>query len=240
MKSLLNLLIALLPRLFRDRFGEDMRDQIATDLRKARSKGWGTALVFTLATALDLVHTAFAERWNPTWVEGATRGSRTTQLGMEVGTMVGHGLDDLGQAARALRRAPGFTMVAVGTLGIALGALAGVFTVVDAVLLDPLPYDEPDRLVAIRGAAPGTELPAEFPLSGEFYLQYRESELLADVATYTSYTNSLRVDDRVERVRIGTSTASLRYSDACRKTTRTTWCFSATRSGRPGSAPTPP
>lgn len=68
MKFVLELLLVLLPRPFPDRFGEDMREQIATDLAVARSKGWTAALLFTLATGLGLVRTAAAERWNPTWV----------------------------------------------------------------------------------------------------------------------------------------------------------------------------
>ena len=52
---------------------------------------------------------------------------------------------DLAHAARALRRAPGFTVVTVVTLGLAIGVNTGVFSVVDAVLLNPLPYPEADR-----------------------------------------------------------------------------------------------
>jgi predicted permease len=196
---------ATFPAPFRDRFGDDMRDQIATDLDVARSKGVAAALWFALVTGLALVRGGLAERWNPTWVAEGTRGDGTGEVGM----MIGHVRDDLGQAVRALGRAPGFTAVAVGTLGIALGALVGIFAVVDTVLLDPLPYEEPDRLVALRGSAPGSDLPPEFALSQEFYHQYAESELLEQVAAYNSYTSTLRVGDRVERVRQSQPTASL-------------------------------
>ena len=90
---------------------------------------------------------------------------------------------DLRHAVRALRRSPGFTLVAVGTLGLALGANAGIFSVVDAVLLRPLPFPEQDRLVYIGGTAPGSDLPNEFDLSPEFLLQYQEqSKLLEGIA----------------------------------------------------------
>ncbi len=117
---------------------------------------------------------------------------------------------DLRHAARALRRTPGFMLVAVGTLALAIGALAGMFSVVDTVLLNPLPYAHPDRLVYIGGTAPGSDLPEEFEVGSEFYLQYREqSHLLEDVSTFNSFTATLRTPDRVERVRMSWPTNSL-------------------------------
>ncbi len=117
---------------------------------------------------------------------------------------------DLQQACRALLRTPGFAVLTVGTLGLAIGATAGIFSVVDTVLLDPLPYNDTDRLVYIAGTAPGSDFPEEFPLAMEFYVQYREqSELIEDVSTFNSFTNTLRVGDRIERVRMSAPTTSL-------------------------------
>lgn len=125
-------------------------------------------------------------------------------------TMWSQWIADLRHAARALRKRPGFTLMAVGTLALALGANAGMFGVVKKVLLDPLPYPQPGRLVAIAGTAPGSDFPEEFGVAPEFYLQYREqSHRLEDVAIYNSFTSTLRVGDRVERIRMSSPTNSL-------------------------------
>jgi predicted permease len=123
---------------------------------------------------------------------------------------VANGIKDIRYAVRALRRSPGFTGISIATLALAIGATSAIFTIVDAVLLNPLPFENTDRLVSLTGSAPGSDLPDEFYLPSEFYVQYRDdAELLEDIASYTSFTNTVRTNDRVERVRVGASTASL-------------------------------
>jgi predicted permease len=118
--------------------------------------------------------------------------------------------EDLRDSIRKLRRSPGFAAVTVGTLGLAMGANAGIFSVVDTVLLRPLPYEDADRLVYIAATAPGTDFPEEFAVAPEFWLHYKENaRLLEDVAIYNSFTATLRVGDRVERVRFSMPTSSL-------------------------------
>ena len=82
---------------------------------------------------------------------------------------------DFTHAARSLARAPGFSLIVVATLALPIGASTAIFSLVKVVLLERLPFPNPDRLVHIGGTAPGTDQPEEFGVPDELYLEYRES-----------------------------------------------------------------
>lgn len=99
---------------------------------------------------------------------------------------------DLRYAARMLTRAPGFTLVAVLTLALGIGANTAIFTVVNALLLRPLPYADPDRLVMVwqdwraRGGPHD-----EWASPGNYVDWSREKSIFADVAAIGGWRPTL-------------------------------------------------
>jgi predicted permease len=117
---------------------------------------------------------------------------------------------DFKHAARSLSRAPLFTVVVVATLVLAIGAGTAIFSVVKAVLLEPLPFPNADRLVHIGGTAPGTEQPAEFGVPDELYFEYRESvPALEDVGLYSIGSSTTRAEGQTEQLFLSGVTPSV-------------------------------
>jgi predicted permease len=105
---------------------------------------------------------------------------------------------DLRFAFRLLTKNPGFTAVAVFTLALGIGANAAIFDVVNGVLLKPLPYKEPDRIVRVFESHP--RFPT-FPISPANFLDYRErNDVFDDFSTFARGDLDLSVNGRPERL----------------------------------------
>ena len=99
-------------------------------------------------------------------------------------------LQDLRYALRQLRRAPGFALTVAITLALGIGVATAVFCVVDTVILRPLPYNDPDRIVDIttNSSRGGYQQPASWPSYQDERAQTTAFQALAGYANYFPYT----------------------------------------------------
>src|SRR6185436_13229055 len=115
-------------------------------------------------------------------------------------------LQDLRHASRALLRQPGFAVVAIVTLALGLGATSAIFSVFRAVLLAPLPYDQPKRHVMIWSRWTGWD--KTWVSSAEARDYATSARLLKNVAAWQTGRVNLTGDGAPERVGAGSVTAN--------------------------------
>ncbi|MGH7580328.1 MAG: ABC transporter permease, partial [Gemmatimonadales bacterium] len=112
---------------------------------------------------------------------------------------------DLRYALRSLRQRPGFTLLTVLTLALGIGATSAIFSVVNGVLLRPLPYDRPQEVALVHtrlDGVPGREL--SLP---EFFDLREQSRSLTRIAAFSNGSLTLTGSGTPERVQAGYVTA---------------------------------
>ncbi|HKB12259.1 MAG TPA: ABC transporter permease [Vicinamibacterales bacterium] len=99
-------------------------------------------------------------------------------------------LQDIRYGARALRRNPAFALVAIGTLAIGIGAGTAVFTIARAVLLRPLPYAQPDRLVRVFETNPLKNWARNIAAPANYADWKRQNTVFTDLAAYEQFSSN--------------------------------------------------
>jgi putative ABC transport system permease protein len=181
------LLLHLYPRAFRARFGADMEDVFADRMRPLVQTGRRTTIAAAWVTTLgDVVWHATAERLRAAghWI-GSPRAPR-----LAIGR-------DVRYAVRLLARRPGFTAVAVLTLALGTGANGAVYTIVHAVVFQPLPYSHADRLVTIwEREKDGSRSNTSYATSAD----WRAASRTVDVAAWRSWQPTITSAEGPERL----------------------------------------
>src|SRR5437763_14074052 len=109
-------------------------------------------------------------------------------------------LDDLKYGARLLRRSPGFSAAAILALALGIGANTAIFSVVDAVLLAPMPFKDADRLVIVGEDASNLGFPKNTPAPANWVDWRKQNTVFTDISAARGRFASITGDGPPEQV----------------------------------------
>jgi predicted permease len=198
MVAVYRLLTLALPGQFRERWLRGAAEEVAEALETARRERGSLAMLGEAWGACSDLVRAMPREW---WRAHTDRDVDNARMnGPGGGERMMGWLREVRLAARTLRRRPGYTATAVVTLGLGIGATVAIFTVVNAVLLRPLPYPDADRLVTILHHAPALDLPRLNNSAGMLHFYWEKADFLEELAAYDTQERNLVGGTRPERV----------------------------------------
>ena len=195
---LLRLLLRTYPREFRERFGADLEGDFA-ELMRARGPRAAWKFAFAdLRQAIPMTHTDDHR---------ARQRRYLITLGGE--SHMGSLLFDLRHAARALLSSPIFTAVTVITLALGIGANSAIFSLVNAVLLRPIGYQDPERLMMIHEIIPESRVPRFGVSPPDFADLDQHQTSFTDLGAYRTRTMELSGNGTPESISVAQTTAAV-------------------------------
>lgn len=118
-------------------------------------------------------------------------------------------LQDIRYALRALRKGRAITIVIIASLAIGIGANTAIFSVVNALLLKPLPYPDPDRLAVLWLRSPGINIPQDWPSPGQYVDIQTKNRSFEELSISRGRAGTLLGLERPERVEALATSSSL-------------------------------
>ncbi len=207
------LLMRLYPPDFRRRYGDSMLDFIHRQAADLQHSTFPARALETARTVLDLLLTAARARLAALGASGAglsLRQGSTASSSVPASTSTpptrprSSPMDRLGQdlryAIRSFARRPALTAVIVGTLALGIGANTAIFTVVNEIVLRPLPLGEPERVVDLAAKVPGGNSFTGFSYADFLQYQKHSGDALEQISAYTARRLRLGPDLEGERI----------------------------------------
>lgn len=178
-RVLLWLVLLTHPAPYRAVFGQCIKETFWDRYADKRRAGRGALIRFLIRFAVDGIVAGIDERRAPAHVPSGSPPKRFDARGSIMKRLFDALLLDLRFALRSLRRRPGFSAVAAVTLALGIGGNTAIFSVINGVLLQPLPFNDPSEIVAVN-VAPYT--PGERPSS----MSYPDLADLRDLGAFES------------------------------------------------------